>query len=121
MKIHALTIKIRAKKPKNVCNCERSASVCRYLSGETSHDGLRKAFLPLFGPMLSSDGKHGADDGSRREELLDQNGGVVGILFREEVATLHRLTVCERSPLPPNAQRAPVFRVESVEWAILGP
>ena len=59
--------------------------------------------------------------GLRREELLDESSGVVRVLFREEVAAFHRLSVCARSPLPPNAQRTAVFCVESVERTTLGP
>ena len=55
------------------------------------------------------------------EELLDENCGVVRILFREEVATRHRLPLRVRSPLPPNAQWTAFFCIESVERATLGP
>jgi len=55
------------------------------------------------------------------EELLDENCGVVRILFREEVATLHRLALRVRSPLPPNAQWTAILCIESVERATLGP
>jgi len=55
------------------------------------------------------------------QELLDENCGVVRILFREEVATLHRLALRVRSPLPPNAQRTAVLCIESIERATLGP
>src|SRR5580658_1653570 len=41
--------------------------------------------------------------GLRREELLDASCGVIRVLFREEVAAFHRLSVCAGSPLPPNA------------------
>lgn len=40
--------------------------------------------------------------GLRGEELPDQDGRIAGILFREEVATLYRLPLRSRSPLPPN-------------------
>ena len=36
------------------------------------------------------------------KEPLDENCRVVGVLFWEEVATLHRLTLNFWSPLPPN-------------------
>jgi hypothetical protein len=55
------------------------------------------------------------------EEPLDENCGVVRILFREEVATLHRLPLRVRSPMPPNAQWTAIFCIESVERAMLGP
>ena len=57
----------------------------------------------------------------QRKELFDENGGVVRILFREEVAALHCLSLRVRSPLPPNAQRTAVFCIESVERTALGP
>jgi hypothetical protein len=59
--------------------------------------------------------------GSCGEELLDENCGVVRILFREEVATLDRLPSRVRSPLPPNAQWTAIFCIERVERATLGP
>lgn len=49
------------------------------------------------------------------------NCGVVRILFREEVATLHRLPLRVRSPLPPNAQWTAIVSIESVERATLSP
>jgi len=55
------------------------------------------------------------------DELPDENCGVVGILFRKEVATLHRLPVRLWSPLPPNSKWTAVFFIESVERATLGP
>lgn len=58
--------------------------------------------------------------GSCGDELLDENCGVVRILFREEVATLHRLAMRVRSPLPPNAQWTAILCIESVERATLG-
>src|SRR5258708_38221368 len=56
-----------------------------------------------------------------REELLNQNHGVVRVLFGEKVAAFHRLTVRVRRPLPQNAQRTAVFCIESVERATFGP
>ena len=53
------------------------------------------------------------------EELLDENCGVVRILFREEVATLHRPALRVRSPLPPYAQWTAILCIESVERATL--
>src|SRR5271170_6205265 len=58
---------------------------------------------------------------SSRKELLDENCGVVRILFRKEVAALHRLSARVRSPLPPDAERPGVFRVKSIERTALGP
>lgn len=55
------------------------------------------------------------------EELLDENCGVVRVLFREEVAILHRLALHVRSPLPPYAQWTAILCIESVERATLGP
>src|SRR4029077_1413037 len=52
-------------------------------------------------------------DGLCREELLDDNSGVVRILFREKVAALHWLSLRPRRPLPPNAGRTAVFGIES--------
>ena len=66
-------------------------------------------------------GQIGLMTGSCGEELLDQNCRVVRILFREEVATLHRLALRVRSPLPPNAQWTAFFCIQSVERATLGP
>ena len=40
-----------------------------------------------------------AIDGLYREELFDENGGVVRILFRKKVAALHSLSSRPRSPL----------------------
>src|SRR5208282_6215767 len=60
-------------------------------------------------------------DGSRREELFDENGSVIRILLREKVAALHRLSLRPRSPLPPNAERTTVFCIERVEWTALSP
>ena len=66
-------------------------------------------------------GQIGLMSGLCGEELLDENCGVVRVLFREEVATFHRLSLRVRSPLPPNAQRTAVFCIESVERTTLGP
>src|SRR5580700_9903820 len=55
------------------------------------------------------------------EELVDETSSVIGALFREEVATFHRLPLCARSPLTPNAQRTAVFCIESVERTTFGP
>ena len=57
----------------------------------------------------------------RRKKSLDEGYGLVRVFFREEVATLHRLTLRLRSPLPPNSQRSSVFCIESVERTTLGP
>jgi len=66
-------------------------------------------------------GQIGLMTGSCGEELLDQNCGVVRILFREEVATLHRLALRMRSPLPPYGQWTAILCIESVERTTLGP
>ena len=66
-------------------------------------------------------GQIGLMSGLCGEELLDQNCGVVRILFREEVATIHRLALHVRSPLPPYAQWTAILCIESVERATLGP
>jgi hypothetical protein len=60
-------------------------------------------------------------DGLCGEKPIDENRGVVRILFRKEVAALHRLSMCAWSPLPPNAQWPSIFCVESVERTTLGP
>src|SRR5215469_8145922 len=59
--------------------------------------------------------------GLRSEELFDEDSRVVRVLFGKKVATLHCLPSRARSPLAPNTQRATVFRIESVERAVLGP
>ena len=38
------------------------------------------------------------------EELLDEHGCVVRVLLGEEMAALHRLSLCMRRPLPPDAE-----------------
>src|SRR6266478_4513371 len=62
-----------------------------------------------------------AIDGLYREELFDENGGVIRILFRKKAAALHSLPLRPRSPLPPNAERTTFFCIESIEGATLGP
>ncbi len=62
-----------------------------------------------------------AIDGLYREELFDENGGVVRILFRKKSAALHSLPLGPRGPLPPNAERTTFFCIESIEGATLGP
>ena len=71
--------------------------------------------------LVGGAGQIGLMTGSCGEELLDQNCGVVRILFREEVATLHRLPLRVRSPLPPYAQWTAILCIESVERSTLGP
>src|ERR1700739_2188941 len=56
-----------------------------------------------------------------REELLEGNHRVVRIFFREEVATLYRLPLRLRSPLPPNAERTAVLCIVGVEPTTLRP
>jgi hypothetical protein len=62
-----------------------------------------------------------ASSGSRGEELLDEKRGFVRVLLREEVATLHRLSLRVRSPLPPNTERTSILCIESVERTSHGP
>ena len=58
---------------------------------------------------------------SSRKELLDEKCGVVGILFREKVPALHRLSVSVRSPLTPDTQWASVFPIKSIEGTTFRP
>src|SRR5215467_8045613 len=58
---------------------------------------------------------------SRGEKLLEQTRGVVRVLLREEVATLHRLPVRVPGPLPPDAKRTATLCIQRVERAALGP
>src|SRR5580692_419623 len=55
------------------------------------------------------------------QKAVDQSRRVIRIFFRKEVAAFHRLTMCARSPLTPDAQRTSVFRVERIERTGLGP
>ena len=50
-------------------------------------------------------GRIGLMSGLCGEELLDENCGVVRILFREEVATLHRLAIACRRALSKRCSR----------------
>src|SRR6201982_2715999 len=56
-----------------------------------------------------------------RDEMLAQNSRLVRVLFREEVATLYRLPLHLRSPLPPNAERTALFCIVSVKPTTLRP
>src|ERR1700735_4631026 len=47
--------------------------------------------------------------------MLDENCRFVGILLREEMAALHRLSVRARGPPPPDAERTSIFCIESVK------
>ncbi len=55
------------------------------------------------------------------KEPLDNSCRVFRVFFREEVTAFHCLSMHVRSPLPPNAERTPVFCIERVERATLGP
>ena len=55
------------------------------------------------------------------EKPGEDGRGVIRILFREKMATLHRLSFHERRPLTPNPQRTALFRIERIEGTAFRP
>jgi hypothetical protein len=56
----------------------------------------------LSGPVLFAASFTKSPGSLCREKPFDGKGSLVGVLLREKVAALHRLSAHVRSPLPPN-------------------
>jgi hypothetical protein len=76
---------------------ERNGGTRGSTKATESLDGLIDGWLDRLGREFAARG--GA---SGREKPLDEDGGVIGVLFWKEVASLHRLSLRVRGPLPPN-------------------